>query len=179
MFKKTTLVIFVLLGVVACKPIIKNDKPVTEMQCLASQSRCFFTSEFGQISVQFDREKIITEEPFNIIVKLLNTNKVAAQKINKAFAVEKSTPRYQIESINSFMEGTNMFMGKIPLMFKENINKSTLEQKFGEYKAHTMLGSCSEEQMIWRLWLTITIKDLKDNQLTDKRIHVDFNASRH
>ncbi|TCZ92975.1 hypothetical protein EYQ95_03015 [Lysobacter sp. N42] len=44
---------------------------------------------------------------------------------------------------NAYLEGINMYMGKVPVMFSQS-SPDTLE-------AHLRLGACAEPQMQWEL----------------------------
>lgn len=61
-----------------------------------------------------------------------------------------------------------MYMGKIPLFFTQN--------KPQRFSASTILGSCAEEEMVWRMWLIIS-----DNTHQEKvqKVFIDFKSYRH
>ena len=77
-----------------------------------------------------------------------------------------------INNISGFLEGKDMFMGKVPVFFELDSN--------GEYfVAETLLGSCSEEKMIWRLWLTINGRQEQQNLDFEQTFFIDFESTRH
>ena len=53
-----------------------------------------------------------------------------------------------------------MYMGKVPVFFKQNDNKSA-------YLAETMLASCSGGKMVWRLWITAEIAEQQQQFFVD------------
>lgn len=137
------ILIFLLSG---CLP--KNQQSTfIEPHCLVSQSQCQIKTEIGAFDILFNVDTVITENEFNIIVKSYSLNE-------------------DLE-IKGFLEGREMFMGKIPLFFKKSNEQSFITS--------TMLGSCSEEEMIWRMWLTVT--DKLNNDQTHK-FFIDFKSHR-
>lgn len=136
--------LFLLLS--SCSP--KNEQNnFIQPQCLASQSQCNITVSLGNFDILFNVETVLTEQTFNIIVKnnSLNDNL----------------------EIKGFLEGKEMYMGKIPLFFNK-----TKPQIFN---AETLLGSCSEAEMVWRMWLYIS--DKTNREVTDK-VFIDFKSYR-
>ena len=129
-------------------------------QCLTSQSVCEVDTKLGTFLVKFNTEKVLTELPFKILVEFKNK----ASKNKKA----RSQTLFKIAG---YMEGKTMFMGKIPLFFTESVTSSP------HYIAETMLGSCSEDVMTWRLWLTIEKKGI-NGQAEQSSFFVDFNSTR-
>lgn len=129
-----------------CLP--KNQQSTfIEPHCLNSQSQCLIKTDISDFDILFNVKTVITEQEFNIIIKnnSLNENLV----------------------INGFIEGKDMYMGKIPLFFQKNDKQI--------YIATTMLGSCSEEEMIWRMWLTVTDKLKKEET---QKFFIDFKSYR-
>ncbi|WDE10025.1 hypothetical protein [Thalassomonas haliotis] len=116
--------IFALL--VGCQPADKKSLPGAEPQCLAQQSECVVHTQYGDFRVLFNVSKVLTETPFEISVEYLG---------NKS-----------VNNISGYLEGRDMFMGKIPLFLTG--------QREHKYLAEVMLGSCAQSSMIWRLWLT-------------------------
>jgi len=129
-------------------------------QCLSSQSVCEVDTKLGKVLVNFNSEKVLTELPFKILVEFKNNT----LKNNK----DRSQDLFKIEG---YMEGRTMFMGKIPLFFTESVGSPQ------SYIAETMLGSCSEDVMTWRLWLTIEIQAV-NGQAEQTSFFVDFNSTR-
>jgi hypothetical protein len=75
-------------------------------------------------------------------------------------------------SVVGYMEGKTMFMGKIPLFFNKEVKKNS-----AYFLAQTMLGSCSEDKMIWRLWLTIENKVASKSKVPTT-FFIDFHSTR-
>lgn len=73
------------------------------------------------------------------------------------------TLTYDIQYVarRGWLEGTNMFMGKTPLVFKENhiqeVNKQVTQE------TELFIGACSEPNMRWKL--SIELEDLQSGQL--------------
>ncbi|MFT5635397.1 MAG: hypothetical protein ACI89T_000834 [Cognaticolwellia sp.] len=157
---------------IACGPHDKanttvSDKIPRTAQCIAGQSQCQFDLASGQIQVLFNVEKIVTEQSFNMVVNYFGDKKLT--------------------SISGYLEGVDMFMGKIPLFIeaqmtansindkksvnvKQPVNNSNyltpvIKQDIKEgvkqvFQAEVLVGSCSAQQMTWRIWLTfITSKN--------------------
>ena len=143
---KTILLIALTTSLAACNgestdASKKSKQPERKMQCLEQQSQCYFELEHGRVEVLFDVNKILAEQAFNISVSYNGTN--------------------HIEAVTGYMEGVEMFMGKIPL-FLENIASSassSLNQKPQIFQGEVLVGSCSAETMTWKIWLTFTMAD--------------------
>jgi hypothetical protein len=152
---KITLIFVCYLGLLGCKPanVDKTDKEeVKGFICLASQSSCVVDTNIGQFSIEFsgdtEQGKLKTELPFRI--QLTATDK---ENLNK------------LVSIESYLEGKTMFMGKVPVFFEQD----TL-------RAETLLASCSEDIMTWRLWLMITMSN--NGETIQQEIYIDFDSIR-
>ncbi len=121
--------IIILFSLFSCS---KQEKTITTLKvptCLESQSLCQINTQVGKLSILFDHSTIRPEAEFTIFIG----NNALTQNF----------------TVTGFMEGKSMYMGKIPLFFSTKINN-------GYKEAKTMLGSCSEKEMIWLLQLTIT-----------------------
>ncbi|MGL1956760.1 MAG: hypothetical protein OCD00_05525 [Colwellia sp.] len=140
MFKKL-LSVLLLLSINACKPATINVQPKLNPQCLVSQSECTVTTPVGQFTVKFsvkpEHGKVLAEIPFYIVFDAKN-NTVA------------------INELSGYLEGVDMFMGKVPVFFTQDE-----ENKY--FIAETLLGSCSEDIMTWRLWLTVTTHSTQES----------------
>jgi hypothetical protein len=146
---RVVLVLLFFLFIVGCERTEKKTISSIQPHCLASQSLCKISNSFGEILVLFDVEKVITEQAFNIIIK-----------------TEHDSPDLKV---TGYLEGKDMFMGKIPLFFQKNDS--------ADYSTEAFLGSCSEEQMVWRMWLTFT--DSTSNNTKEKQTaFIDFTSSR-
>ena len=76
-------------------------------------------------------------------------------------------------SVVGYIEGKTMFMGKIPLFFNHQLQNN----EHNQFIAETMLGSCSEDSMIWRLWLTLEMADV-NNKKHQTTFFVDVESTR-
>ncbi|GAA6204351.1 hypothetical protein [Thalassotalea sp. SU-HH00458] len=135
--------IFLLMGCFPKKQSVNYIAP----QCLSSQSQCHVYIEQTRFDVLFNVARVTPEQTFNIIVK--------AKLLEDKFLV------------NGFLEGKEMYMGKIPLFFEKDGQ--------GNFVASTMLGSCAEKEMIWRMWLTISEQDNPDKA---QQVFIDFTSYR-
>ena len=158
---KVVVVILLILNIFACNPIQqasqKKNMPQIPFSCLASQSNCEVITDLGVFSVQFsgqaDMGKIKTELPF---------------KIQLTFdARDKSV---HLKNVSSYLEGKTMFMGKIPVFFQ-------MSDKGGNSTvAQTLLASCSDEVMAWRLWFTVEIEQAE--MRTKQDFFIDFDSKK-
>ena len=148
-------VVGVLLLISACKPVTEQDTIHSALvaQCIDSQNQCEISTELGDFSVKFSQQqlsdKVKTELPF--FIELTQTSQ--QQTI------------HSITKASAYLEGRDMFMGKVPVFF-EQVGKENA------YLAQSLLANCSEEQMVWRLWVTI---ELEKNSTT---FFVDFTSQR-
>lgn len=55
------------------------------------------------------------------------------------------SPNNEVEIIDAYIEGVDMYMGKIPLFFSRTKHK--------QYTASGMVGVCSKNEMVWRIYL--------------------------
>tara|TARA_R110001592_G_scaffold77616_2_gene233537 strand:- start:246 stop:728 length:483 start_codon:yes stop_codon:yes gene_type:complete len=157
---KIIIVILFIFNSLACEPIQQasdreNIQRDNSFVCLTSQSQCGINTKFGRFNIQFSGEalqqSIKTELPFQIQLTL--------NAVNEA---------YQLKSISSYLEGKTMFMGKIPIFFQINKTNSMV--------AESLLASCSEEGMTWRLWFQIEI--LADGKIHQQDFFIDFDSQR-
>jgi len=153
---KQLLSIAVLLLISACKPINEQEKqtiPNEPAQCIKSQSECEIRTQNANFTVKFSQHKlsdtIKTELPFSIE---LHQSSHFTQPAKQA-----------IIKVSAYLEGKDMFMGKVPVFFNKESDI---------YLAESLLASCSEERMVWRLWITV---DMIDNSQT---FFVDFTSQR-
>ena len=159
---KIIIVILFFINISACEPIQKasikqNIQKKTSFTCLKSQSECEIHTESGDFIVQFSgealQERIKTELPFQIQIKLDENNEA-----------------YRLREISSYLEGKTMFMGKIPIFFE--IDKSVGNSMIAE----SLLASCSEEVMTWRLWVQVEI--ISDGKVQQQNFFIDFDSQR-
>ncbi len=153
-------VILLIFNILACNPIQQaSNRGDIQLQpsfsCLTSQNNCVVNSKFGRFSIQFSGEtphkRIKTELPFQIQLEF-----------------EASDKTFQLKSISSYLEGKTMFMGKIPVLFHNNETNSMV--------AESLLASCSEEVMTWRLWFQIEI--IADGEIQQQDFFIDFDSER-
>ena len=169
MLKKLLFIIILssfLFSIFSCKPpVVAGSKKTQKIvpQCLPSQSQCLVETSIGSFNVTFsinaDHNKVITEVPFHIIVK---------------FKPLQSTTTH-LKKVEGYLEGRDMFMGKIPAFFSESFIE---EEKV--HIAEILLGSCSEDIMTWRLWLTVELGEnskLNSNQI--KTFFIDFDSHKY
>lgn len=161
MIKVVTVILFI-FNLLACNPIQqasqkKSIHPQSPFICLASQSRCEVITELGTFVIQFsgqvDKGKIKTELPL---------------KIQLSFDA-KIKPS-QLKNVSSYLEGKTMFMGKIPVFFQMTEKNNNINI------AETLLASCSEEVMTWRLWFTAEIEQA--GKITQQGFFIDFDSQR-
>lgn len=152
------------LPLVGCLLFISGCKPVSEKsseniasalvaQCIDSQSQCEINTEFANFNVKFSQHKLLdkvkTELPF--FIELTPTS--------------QQSPIQSITKVSAYLEGRDMFMGKVPVFFEPT-------DKDNVYLAQSLLANCSEEQMVWRLWITVELKD------KTQTFFVDFTSQR-
>lgn len=173
MFKIQPLLLMLFFGLIACSPEKTDKISAIVPHCLKSQSKCFIETKFGRIEVLFNQEKVLTERPFKIY---LNVTEISDTKGNKDITeTEEKEPRYKISKVKSYMEGKEMFMGKIPVFFSSSKQEEVMI-------AETLLGSCSEDKMVWRLWLTVFFENKRANNKEIKNLQetlfIDFTSNR-
>ena len=155
MLKIYTLLTMIIVTLMACTPSKKSETFSVDPQCLKNQSKCVVETKFGKVHILFNKNKILTEDPFNIYLMLEDLNLVKDRLVKN----NKPKVKYKFSTISSYMEGKEMFMGKIPIMFSSSNQENVMV-------AETLLGSCSEEKMVWRLWLTFFF-DIDNENITD------------
>jgi hypothetical protein len=159
---RVSILILCLFGIIACDPIKQvsqnsNLNPKSPFICLSSQSRCEVSSELGTFLIDFsgqvDTGKIKTELPFYI-----------------QLTFDAITKGSKLKNVTGFLEGTTMFMGKIPVLF-ESMNTNT-----NIVRAETLLASCHEEVMTWRLWFVVEVEQA--NRIKKQEFFIDFDSQR-
>jgi len=156
---KFIIITVIIFNMLACKPVEKNSAQQIQkypFSCLSSQSRCLVETELGQISITFsglvEQGKLKTELPFQIQLQF-----------------EPRDKNHQLTTIESYLEGRTMFMGKVPVFFEQSPIKN-------KAKAETLLASCSEAVMTWRLWLTIDVS--VGDKVKQQSLFIDFDSQR-
>ena len=167
---------------ISCGQADKSDQITTitlqeaNTVCLTSQSKCTVTTKLGDFDVRFSQsnplpehtadntfkkkndaviDQILTELPFSII-------------INKVNNTERSS---QVITISGYLEGKDMFMGKVPVFFDKEADSQL-------FIATSLLASCSENTMIWRLWLTVKQGITKEGANKEQSFFIDFESLR-
>ncbi|TWX57766.1 hypothetical protein [Colwellia hornerae] len=161
MLYKTLFVAFFLASIAGCDADKKSQQASQPFKCLTSQSTCEVNTTFGTMFVKFNVDKVLTELPFNVRVEFKKDH----------LSRNNSRPENSY-SVAGYMEGKTMFMGKIPLFFNETVNS-----KHNGFVAQTMLGSCSADNMTWRLWLTVEKTSANDDK-QQTSFFIDFQSSR-
>ena len=128
--KNYAYIILFLFFLFGCKPNSNSVDLSQEIGCIYGQSNCQLTSQFGALDLGFNVKYLVSETPFEMHLT----------GGNKPFSVT-----------NAYMTGEDMYMGKIPLFFKQLSD--------GAWAAQSMFGSCAQAQMTWRVWLTLESAD--------------------
>ena len=125
----------------------------TKPHCISSQEVCVKKTAFGDLSILFNVATVMAETPFQISV------------------IHSSNAHHF--KVFGFIEGKDMYMGKIPLFFERD-NASG-------FVSDVLLGSCSQETMIWRMWITIQEDGPNPNrpEQTSDTFFIDFTSTRY
>ena len=133
MLRKIIFVGFILFTS-GCKPVAENSavniKNAPALQCIKSQSQCEVTTELASFSLKFSQQQLSdnvkTELPFFIELSLFETkvDKSTEQSIaqSKAQNTPPSIPtgiHKNITKVSAYLEGKEMFMGKVPVFFEQ------------------------------------------------------------
>lgn len=168
-FLFTLITIFLSLVLIACSPenksnLVADNASPKIAQCIVDQSQCEFQLIDAQAQVLFDVDKIVAEQPFNMVIKYQGKD--------------------SLKSINGYLEGVDMYMGKIPLFFEPQLSINDIADKATEnsnsaiiksaqlpkkikqnskqaFQTEVLVGSCSAAQMKWRIWLTFITEENK------------------
>jgi len=136
----------------ACSPAKNHQNnsavPLSQYQCLATQSSCNIETKQGVFSVTFDHVNIKAEVPFKLLVSYKGKQK--------------------LKKITGYMEGETMFMGKIPLFFSASNTQ--------HYMAETMVVACTEPSMVWRMWFTAELYDQELQSTVKQGFFIDFTS---
>jgi len=152
-----------LLLISACKPVTEQGSDMVQQmpptQCIDSQSQCEIVTELASFSIKFSQfqmiDKVKAELPFVIELSQL-ANKTVEPGIAQALNITK---------VSAYLEGKDMFMGKVPVFFEKG-------EGGNKFLAQSLLANCTEEQMVWRLW--ITVESAKETQ----NVFIDFTSQR-
>ena len=144
MFNKLSLFILCLLFLSSCENKAIEKSSVVQPACMAFQKSCEVFMDNKKVNIFFNAKKIKPEQPFGIFI-------VADEQSNDFV-------------YSGYLEGVNMFMGKIPLFFEIKEDKTI--------QANTMFGSCSEKNIVWRVWIIAQNKLTKVSHKQYIDIHV-------
>lgn len=91
--------------------------------------------------------------------------------------------KHRVEKLSGFIEGVDMFMGKIPLFFKASTNKQSKESKNlteqfekQSFASPAMFGSCSLDTMRWRVMFEAEFKVNNVKQM--QTFFIEFTSKR-
>jgi hypothetical protein len=166
------LLVVLFMALVGCIPQTDESNDSVKPHCIRSQSSCEINTSIGNLKVMFNVDKVPTETPFKVSISGLNLDNNI--------------------TISGYLEGRDMFMGKIPLFFSRDSKGELLNQNIptddtrSEYITETMLGSCSEQKMMWRMWIIIkrdiNNKSIEYSELNKPSKHekyfIDFESNR-
>jgi hypothetical protein len=161
--KKSVIIIFLLNVCLGCSQDKNEPERVVPFQCISDQSRCEVITKFGTVLVKFNVEKVLTELPFQIQLEFKKDS----------FLDDNPHPQ-NFNSVVGHMEGKTMFMGKIPLFFNNRLEGN----EDNPFIAETMLGSCSEDRMTWRIWITLEMIDVNNNK-DQTTFFIDVDSTRY
>jgi hypothetical protein len=144
-----------------CNPNKKNvdDLSISEIQpkCINTLTPCLRSTSSGDFSISMNQEKITPEQPFQIHINYQGKRKIVA--------------------LSGYISGKNMYMGKIPLFFKSQVEN--------HFVTETMLGMCSEPHMYWNIEIVAEYADKNVNSVqTDQesipieKLHFEFESER-
>ena len=167
MLRKIIFVGVILVGFIlfvsGCKPVAENSavqiNNPSALQCIKSQSQCEVTTKLANFSIKFSQQQLSdnvkTELPFFIELSLPQESSPKSNEQRTQQSNQKS-----ITKVSAYLEGRDMFMGKVPVFFEQTATDNI-------YRAQSLLANCSEKQMVWRLWVTVIIKDQSQSFFVD------------
>lgn len=140
-----------------------------EPRCITSQSQCEVGNDKVRFTVEFYQHQLIdnikTELPVYIQLTQLPSDNAITEEATTEVGVNAESTNAEstniegvntksnkakianISKVSAYLEGRDMFMGKVPVFFDKK-DDSTI------YLAEGLLASCTEDQMVWRLWIT-------------------------
>ncbi|WNC74128.1 hypothetical protein RGQ13_09100 [Thalassotalea psychrophila] len=110
----------------------------------------------GQIDCDFTRSGCFKTYNFGVFELNASPNIIKAE--NEIFFSLISKSKHPIKIKSAWLEGKEMFMGKIPLFFEENS---------GVFTTNTLIGACTKEQMIWTMFVEVQINDKIETLMFD------------
>ena len=111
-----------------------DDPPLSSKVCDFEQSSCVKRTKMGRFVLNANPSRIKSETEVNF--KLTSKN------------------HSLIKIKSAWLEGKDMYMGKIPLFFEAN------EQGF---IADSMIGACTDDSMVWQM-----VVNIEKNNITQK-----------
>jgi hypothetical protein len=139
--------------------------------CLTTQSQCVISTKLGEFEVKFSQiqsnslKNKKAEHDFKEPLKQIKTELPFSMTVSLSKAENLNT---EIHSVSGHLEGKDMFMGKVPVFF-------TKDDQGDNFTANSLLASCSEDVMVWRLWLTA---QLTNKQKSEQQFFIDFESLR-
>ena len=121
----------------------KGEEKVRNFSCQGFQSSCEVILGSQLYNVSFDSQILYTEQTVTMLIE--------SGAPNNALTSENVVWDESTLSITGVAEGITMYMGKVPLIFKQVPNKK--EPLKHVYQTTLAFGSCSEKEMVWRIWL--------------------------
>lgn len=91
--------------------------------------------------------------------KAVLTSSIEKIKPEELFEFSLQIPDAENAEIKSaFIEGRDMYMGKIPVFFTSDGDK---------YRSEVLLGACTEAQMVWRMTVNVVVDSQQHRLLYD------------
>jgi hypothetical protein len=107
--------------------------------CLSSQSQCIFNTEYGELSFSFSgiaqEGRMVSEEAFMIMASF-------RPSVN---GLSLDSSNISIAKLTGYLAGKDMFMGKIPVSFKQSASNKS------EFLGTTLTSRCADDFMVWTL----------------------------
>ncbi|MGJ8693460.1 MAG: hypothetical protein ACSHW0_13375 [Thalassotalea sp.] len=116
------------LLMIGCEKSPLVGEQVIVPHCTDYQSVCQLTIGEYNFKVNFNQNQLQAEVPFKFYLT----------------SSDNLPPDFKL---SGYIEGVNMYMGKIPLFVEISAN---------EIVAESMFGSCSEAEMVWRIYLNVS-----------------------
>lgn len=138
----------------ACEEKSEMQTGLSVPQCISSQQQCSQVTSHGEYHLLFDVDKVITETPFNYYLDIKSS--------------------YSVHRVDAYIEGKEMYMGKIPVFFM--LNDTSKEEKL--IRGAGLLGSCADEYMLWVMHIAIEFKDSVSGEVIKDKISFEFTSQR-
>lgn len=183
---KRIFITFCFFTLCACQPVSlsKQKDTAIDYQCISSQSQCIVDSELLQVKVEFAQQNNYSN---NVKVADSAVDNILAEMPFKVLLTLSGENLAKVAHVSAYLEGRDMFMGQVPLSFTLTEFKSVGSEKnhivqenmknIQQYQAESLLANCTEETMVWRLWLIVEYKSEVNDQQKQK-MFVDFTGQR-